>query len=50
MEHSTKTAVLLKAFDSELRSNFKNNLKAFKASQLSKNNMAFLKQIGARLN
>ncbi len=36
MKHSTKTAILLKAFDVELRTILKNDLKAFKASQQHK--------------
>jgi hypothetical protein len=47
MKNSTKTTVLLKAFDIELRAILVKDLKAFKAAQQHKNNVAFLRQIAA---
>jgi hypothetical protein len=45
--HSTKTTILLKAVDIELRSILITDLKAFKGSQQDKNNAALLRQIAA---
>ena len=47
MKNSTKTTVLLKAFDIELKAILEKDLKAFKAAQQHKNNVAFLQQIAA---
>jgi len=47
MKNSTKTTVLLKAFDIELKAILEKDLKAFKAAQQHKNNVAFLRQIAA---
>jgi hypothetical protein len=47
MKNSTKTTVLLKAFDIELRAILVKDLKAFKTAQQHKNNVAFLQQIAA---
>ena len=47
MKNSTKTTILLKAFDIELRAILINDLKAFKAAQQHENNIAFLRQIAA---
>jgi hypothetical protein len=47
MKNSTKTTILLKAFDIELKAILVKDLKAFKTAQQHKNNVAFLRQIAA---
>jgi hypothetical protein len=47
MKNSTKTTILLKAFDIELRNILIKDLKAFQAAQQRKINVAFLREIAA---
>lgn len=47
MKSSTKTTVLLKAFDLELKTILEKDIKAFKISRQAKNNAALVKAIAA---
>ena len=47
MQYSINTIVLLKAFDLQLKAIIENDIKAFKAKQQVKNNVAFLQLIAA---
>jgi hypothetical protein len=47
MKNSTKTIVLLKALDLELKTILERDIKNFKSAQQRKNNLAFLQQIAA---
>jgi len=47
MKNSTKTIVMLKALDIELKAILEKDLKAFKAAEQQKKNAAFLQLIAA---